>query len=424
MTAKNKWRVLYLAAVTAIPALLPLQAAAQNVTSPYSILGIGDIDTKDFGRYFISGNASLARRDPYAYNFSNPASLTALPYKLMHFDLALRGRNSAYRYPDADTAIGIPSTDFVVKRISMAFRVDEKTGFAFGLRPYSSVNYSYLQNNTILDGNTSYFKAVEGDGGINQVYFSVGRALNERISAGITASWLFGSLQRTTQYISPAIALNILKTEIDFYNGATIQGGLQYYSLPGKKWRHQAGITSSVSTGLRGELTTEYAEGTGSVKKEIETGRRFKLPVNIGVGYSAVMRDKFALSIDANYNSWQYQKVNYAASYTSPALRVSAGLEYSFKNKDRNNTYERSFVGVGFSAENSYVRIRNNPLRDYSISFGGGKNISRYISFSTGIELGTRGDKSLNQIRETYTQYIVGLTLKNIWIGSKFKRYD
>jgi hypothetical protein len=43
----------------------------------------------------------------------------------------------------------------------------------------------------------------------------------------------------------------------------------------------------------------------------------------------------------------------------------------------------------------------------------------------TGIEIGNKGDKTLNQIKENYTQYTIGITLKDIWIGPKYsKRYD
>jgi hypothetical protein len=413
-----------------LPALLTilflsLTARAQNVSSPYSILGIGDVDTKDFGRYFSSGNASIARRDFYGYNFANPASLTALPLKTMHFDMAMRGRSGSYAYPDADTTLGIPSNDFVVKRVSMAFRISPKTGIAFGLKPYSSVNYLYLQDDAILDGNTSYFKLVEGDGGINQFYFSIAKVAGKRFSAGLTASWLFGSLQRTTQYISPSIALNISRKETDFYTGAAFQGGLQYYSLPGKKWKHQVGLTSSISTGLRGELSTIYTEYVDTIKNDRETGRNFKLPVSVGIGYSAVKNDRLTVSVEANYYHWPYQKVNYSRSYSNPSMRISGGFEYAFIKKQGINAVEKGYVGFGLNAENNYLRIKDNPLWDISFSVGGGKNLSRNISVYTGMELGSKGDKKLGQIKERYTQFIIGLTLKEIWVGPRYsRRYD
>lgn len=397
---------------------------AQNVTSPYSILGIGDIDTKDNGRYFASGSAALARRDINAYNFSNPASLTALPLKVMHFDIAMRGRFSKYYYPDTDTALGVPSQDYVVKRISLAFKVNQKTAIAVGLKPYTSVNYKYLQQQAILDGNTSYFKQIDGSGGINQFYFSIGKTIGKRFSAGFTASWLFGSLQRNTQYISSAVSLDITKNETDFYTAAMLQGGLQYYSINGKYWKHQVGLTASVATNLRGELTTEYYETSNSILKTIvEKNRTFRLPVSAGLGYSAVNNDRLILSAEANVYFWKYQSVSYPNSYTYPSLRASLGLEYSFKY-DR-TSIEKSYISAGFSMENSYIRIKNNNLWDKAFSFGAGKTLSRNLSLYTGIEIGSKGNKTLDQIREPYTQFIIGLTLKDIWSGSKFyKRYD
>ena len=205
-----------------------LTLKAQNVTSPYSILGIGDIDTKDYGRYFSEGSTAISRRDVFSYNFSNPASLTSLPEKVMNFDIATRGRISNFQLPGTDTTTGI-SKDFAVKRVTMAFKVTDKTGIAFGLRPYSSVNYQFQSTQAILDGNSYYTKSVEGDGGINQVYFSIARSFGKKFSAGLTTSYLFGSLQKTTDYTSTNVPLNITKEETTSLYGASVQGGLQYY---------------------------------------------------------------------------------------------------------------------------------------------------------------------------------------------------
>lgn len=401
----------------------PLLLVAQNVTSPYSILGIGDLDTKDFGRYFVSGSASIARRDAEAYNFSNPASLSSLPYKTMHFDVAMRGRISTFSSPEVDT-VTRPSQDFIIKRVTLAFKLNQKTGIAFGFRPYSSVNYQFQLEQPILDGNTFYTKFIDGSGGINQVYFSAGTSLNKRMSAGFTASWLFGSLQKVTEYSSTSIFLDITKQENDFYYAGLFQGGFQYYSLPGKKWRHQVGITGSVSTNLSGELITEYTGSGVSIQKDIESGRNFKLPVTVGLGYSAVKNDKLTLSVEGNYYHWPYQEVEFSNSYTYPAVRISAGMEYSFKNKQWNNAYEKGFIGWGINAENSYIRIENDYLWDYSLSLGGGLNLKN-VSLYSGIEVGIKGNKGKAQIRESYTQYVLGITLKDIWIGPKISRkYD
>jgi hypothetical protein len=408
----------------AITTLSILPAASQNVTSPYSILGIGDVETKDFTRYSITGSASLARRDERAYNFANPASLSSLPYKTIHFDIAMRGRSSSFLVPGTDTNT-FASRDFIVKRVSLAFKLNQKTGVAMGIKPFSSVNYRYLDEEAILDGNTSYIKLVEGNGGINQFYSSFGTSLSKHISIGATASWLFGSLQKTTQYFGPTIALNVTRQEDDFYNSAQLLGGIQYYSLPGRKWIHTLGLTASASTNLNGQMTTTYSEGSASISDEIEDGRTFKLPVTAGLGYSASYRNKLTFSVEANYYNWDYQKVDYKNSYTNPSARFSAGMEFSFKKKIWQGVIERSFVGLGFTAGNSYLHINNKKLWDYSFSFGGGLNPLRNLSIFSGVELGIRGQPNSGQIKENYTQFILGITLKDIWIGTKkFGRFN
>ena len=404
--------------------LLMISAAAQNTTSPYSILGIGDVDTKDITRYSISGSTSLARRNQNAYNFSNPASLSSLSFKTVYFDVAMRGRNSTYLVPGTDTST-IANRDFVVKRVSLAFKLNQKTGIAMGIKPYSSVNYSSGNEVNILDGNSSYIKLIEGNGGINQFYMSAGTSLNKHFSAGITASWLFGSLQRTTQYYGPSIDLNVTKQEDDFYNSAGLLGGIQYYSLPGKKWSHTLGLTASASTHLKGQLTTDYSESITAISENVTNNRTFKMPLTAGIGYAATFHDKLTFSAEANYYNWAYQKVNYKNSFTSPSARLSAGMEYSFSKKMWTGIVEKSFIGWGISAENSYLRINNTKLWDYAFSIGGGLNPFRNISVYAGIETGIKGQKTIGQIKETYTQFIIGITLKDVWIGTrKFGRYN
>jgi len=398
---------------------------SQDVTSPYSILGIGDIDIKEYGRYFSSGGTSIARRTMNGYNSSNPASLTALPLKTMNYDFNFKGVNARYTYPTSDTSVGIPSNDISIRRLALAFKINDKTALAAGIKPYSTVNYRFMEENVILDGNSSYRKLIDGSGGINQFYVSLGKTVNKHVSIGVTASWLFGSIMRTTDYFSQSLFLNIQKKETNFYTGAQIQGGLQYYSNPKRKWVHHIGFTSSISTNLNGEYVREYTETGEIVEKEILRGKSFKLPITIGIGYSITKNEALTFSMDANYHNWSYQKVDYTASYTNPNLNISTGIEYSFKQKFNGAFIEKSYLSAGLSYENHYIRIRNNNLSQYAFYLGGGTSISRNIFFNGALSFGTKGDKALGQIKENFTQYTIGFTLRDIWLGPKYtRRYD
>ncbi len=321
--------------------------------------------------------------------------------------------------------MGIPSNDFSIRRLALAFKINEKTALAAGIKPYSTVSYQFLEENVILDGNSSYGKLVEGSGGINQFYVSLGKTINKHFSVGATASWLFGSIMRTTDYFSQSLFLDIQKKETNFYAGAQIQGGLQYYSNPKRKWVHYIGLTSSVTTNLSGEYVREYTEAGTIVDKEVDRGKSFKLPVTIGIGYAATKNEVLTFSLDANYQNWAYQKVDYTASYTNPNLNISAGIEYSFKQKFNGALIEKSYLSAGLSYENHYIRIRNNNLSQYAFYLGGGTSVSRNIFLNGAVSFGTKGDKALGQIKEDFTQYTIGFTLRDIWLGPKYtRRYD
>jgi hypothetical protein len=63
---------------------------AQNNTSPYSILGIGDIESSYHNKYTGIGNAAVAMSDGASVNNSNAASLTKLNDNFFIMELSTR----------------------------------------------------------------------------------------------------------------------------------------------------------------------------------------------------------------------------------------------------------------------------------------------------------------------------------------------
>lgn len=413
----NCSKALMIAIILAAPVLLP----AQNTTSPYSILGIGDIETKDFGRYFATANTATARRDALSYNFINPASLTALPYKTMNMDIVFRGRVSNFDSPYAEE-ITATTKDMVVKRISLAFKVTRKSALAFGLRPFSTVNYQYSSSGNISDGNATIYKSTEGEGGINQVYGSYARTLAKGLDAGITASWLFGNSTRNNIYYSSDADLELAGKFQQFYYGGGITAGIQYHSSEAKKIRHQAGLTGSFYQTLKGEFISTYTDATTTFPSEVSSCR-FKMPMVFNAGYAATLHHTYTLSVEGQFAKWDYQKLNYVNSFIDNAYKIGAGFEYAPRIK--NTGIERYYLGIGVNYERNYMVINNNYLHDMSVSFGGGYNASRIIHLHAGIEAGKKGSTTAGQYRENYVQFVMGFTLKDIWIGSRaFKRYN
>jgi hypothetical protein len=401
-----------------------VKANAQNVSSPYSILGIGDIENNEYGRYSGSGSAAVSRREPWSYNSSNPASLTALPYKTLNFDFGLRGKVSKFKLVGADT-LTAPSKDFVIKRVTLAFKVTQKTAFAFGIKPFSTVNFQYTSLSSISDGDAAYLKYTEGTGGINQVYFSIANEIKKRLSVGVTASWLFGSLQNSIEYYNPALGLDIVRNESNFYNAAGLQAGLQYYTAPAKNYQHTFGLTATAYTKLQGEKTSEYVESGATIKTISAEKIQFKMPISISGGYSIAHKSGISFHLQGDYNKWTTTKLNYKNTYIKDAYGLHAGFEYSKKIANSKYTWEKFHLAMGVRMEQSYLVLNNNHLNDFAVTLGAGKNISRFISVNTGLEIGKRGSSALSQIQENYYQFNVGFTLKQIWFGTrKTGRYN
>lgn len=409
--------------VLALPLLLfAVQTAAQNVTSPYSNLGIGDIDHKDFSRYAASGSAALSRRNEVSYNFSNPASLTSLGEKVVNLEFMMRGRNSLFRM-NAGDSLSAPSKDFSIKRVSLSFRPWTKAALAFGLRPYSSVNYQYQLSNAVYnDGTTGYSRTIEGEGGINQAYGSAGYMLGQRFSAGITGSFLFGNTTRKTTYTDALLNLDVTKKEYSYYNGASLQTGFQYYTPAQRKWQHTIGLTATAGTPLRGFSKTEYLNTDTAFLTNNNGTAVFQMPLSAGVGYTLSNREGLSLSVEGDYYHWSGQAINYSNSYTAPSIRLGAGWEYAKREKyltAGGASYEKYYLAMGFTAQNSYYMLAGSHIWDYSVTLGGGYNMARNLYLHGGLELGLKGSNKAGQIREQYTQYSFGLTIRDIWFRAK-----
>ncbi|HET8687644.1 MAG TPA: hypothetical protein VFM18_13415, partial [Methanosarcina sp.] len=86
---------------------------------------------------------------------------------------------------------------------------------------------------------------------------------------------------------------------------------------------------------------------------------------------------------------------------------------------------EKYYLALGVRTSQSYLVLNGNRVNDVAFTFGAGKNLSRIIGVNLSMEAGKKGLSSLNQIRENYFQFSLGLTLKDMWYGTrKFGRYD
>src|ERR1019366_6152550 len=73
-----------------------LSVDAQNVTSPYSIIGIGDLEQSYFNRTSGMANTGIAYSNNNYVTINNPASLSMLTNQLFLVELSGRGKFVQY----------------------------------------------------------------------------------------------------------------------------------------------------------------------------------------------------------------------------------------------------------------------------------------------------------------------------------------
>ncbi|MFT4062951.1 MAG: hypothetical protein QM642_11415 [Edaphocola sp.] len=400
--------------------LLPLFALGQATTSPYSILGIGDIETKDFGKFFGMSSATTAMRSTSFVNINNAASLTALDPSMLNIDINARWRSSAYRMANLDTFTK-RYNDGAFRRFSITFRPSDKWGLSLGLRPYSSVNYSLQGTMSLGMGETTDIaKSVSGTGGLNQAYVANGFKLNKNFSVGATASFLFGSIKRSTLYYQSNLGLNLTRNEYQNLKAFNFGISAQYVGKLGDHFTNTIGFTASVPTKIMGTAEVNYIESDSTVTTTYNDNYKpLKLPLEFNLGYALTIDNQFTFSFDYGRKLWDEQKLSYPNSKIMPTQRAAFGFQYSKQQYMQGQVREKYFFQAGASYEESYLSINGKQLLDISGSVGAGVNVNRLVNVYLGIEVGSRGSKSRGQITENYTQVGVGITLKEFWINTK-----
>lgn len=409
----------------ALLVVVPAKLIAQSTTSPYSILGIGDIENKDYGKFFGMASASVALRSSSYVNLSNPASLTALEPNMINIDINGRWHSGKFLYNASDTLTSA-NNDAAIRRLSLTFRPGKAWGLSFGIKPYSSVNYLLSQNLSLQNGGTSnMIKTVTGSGGINQVYVANGFRISKNLSVGLTASYLFGSLSSSTAYLYEDLNIDITRKEYHELRAFQFQGGLQYTGKISASVTQQFGLTLSNPATLKGDFSTDYLVNDSIIQSESQTGKSFRIPLQLGLGYALEINNKVTLAAGYTFYNWDKQKLDYPNAYTDKAQQFSLGFQYTTQKRVQGQLREKMFFQLGLSYEKGYLNIKQQSIDDMSATAGLGSNLTRLINAYVGLEVGRKGDVNKGQIRESYTQLSIGVTVKEFWYNTKKTRlYD
>ncbi len=396
-----------------------LQLIAQTNNSPYSILGIGDIEDSYFNRTSGMANTGLAFRSNQFLITNNPASLSALSDHFFNAEIGIRGTIINYYGAGVDQNNN-QSSDITFRKIILGTKLTKHWGSSAGLVPFSSQNYEFTSPDPIL-GN-DYFT---GSGGLNKVYWANSYEFFRHLSIGIDAAYLFGSLaQKKISFDGNGNELYSQTNNTNLTN-ALLTYGIQYYGKITKKWDFALGATYSNKTNLLGRtsvLLVTPADSVVPLYTQSYPTSYFTLPNSFGAGISVTKNKKYTFVADYKYQEWtplNYSGFNYALRNSS---RFSVGFELSQKKNISNFLVESKFFQAGFYYNKSYLDVYGRQLNDIGGTIGMGINSKRTLfSYTLSFQYGIKGIENEQQIQQRYGSLTFSISYRDIWSSNKVR---
>lgn len=418
-------------------ALATTHAMAQNGSnSPYSRYGFGTLNDRAQGFNKAMAGTALGFHDPAEINFQNPASYSAIDSLAMIFDIGVTFQNANFKQGDLKKNAHNTTVDY----INMAFRACRNLGMSIGLVPYSSVGYSFTNQQTMpdIDGSGEKISATtyNGDGGLHEVYVGLGWKFAKNFSIGANAGYLWGDYNHSVkasfsdtnirQY-ARVYSADISTYKIDF--GAQFDQLLSKYDLLTIGATYSLGHNVNSSAQFINEMLNSSGAVTGG--DTVKLNNAFELPHTFGIGLAWNHKDRWKVGFDYSYELWKNVKFPMLVSENGTDVyksttgafdnrqRFSLGAEFLPNNLGiRYSDHIRYRLGVSYGT--SYTRVNENSgAKDIIVSAGVGLPIANIINNRSILNISAqwehiRPNKS-HLLTENYLRICIGLTFNERW---------
>ena len=404
---------------------------AQNQqNSPYSRFGIGDLQMNVLPEHASMGGCAIASFDPNVINPYNPASYTA--FKTNSFLFSTGGKHQTTSMQTASLEQITNNSTF--SHLILGFPISKQIGASVGILPYSNIGYNIEDVQTHLDlGRINY--SYIGEGGLNILYLGSAYQLNEHLSFGANANYLFGGIHRNKKaFFTDEQTFNTRKTSTVSAKGFFYQLGIIYNKKFSEEIDFRLGVSANNNAQISAkrtlltetfELQSGFLEVVKDTVENTSTGfvNNMVLPKNIGIGIAVDIQKRLLFMTDFSIQDWSNYRLFGETDSLINSMRITTGIQYTPDNNAINKYWKLIKFRCGARYEQTYLQLHNTQLNDKSISFGLGLPLLKTRSeINLSLELGERGTIANNLIKEKYLRFQIGLSLSDIWFVKR--KYD
>jgi hypothetical protein len=420
-------------------AVATIQSYAQQrgTASPYSFYGIGSLKFKGTVEERSMGGLSFYT-DSIHVNLRNPASNASenigfFGNESRPIKYTIGGTYSSSKLQNSTTNGQVSTTTFDYVALSLPIG---KFGVGFGLLPYTSVGYK----SESLNGAGEIENRFTGQGGLNKVYAGLGYLIAKGLSIGVDAHYNFGNVANSAiefRYDGDGIPLLFQTRENNRSNlsGLNMNFGLTYKTMINKKLELSSGFTYTPESNLTSNNNRSFSTIS------VVSGQEF---VNTTIDYDLdaiglkqtdlVLPSKYSIGAGIGEPRKWFAGVELGSQKTS---RFSNDL-YSSISTPYEDSYTYSFGGFyipqynsfgylkrvvyrgGFRYEQTGLKINNQSINEFGISFGVGLPVGDVFSNANlGFEFGKRGTTNNNLIQENFVNFQISLSLNDRWFNKQ-----
>ena len=386
--------------------------AQNNTHSPFSVIGIGEIEMRDFGRTAAMGNTGIGLQSENFLNRRNPAALTRIDTLKFIIDVSAAFKLSEFK-SGAKSHI---TNNFNFKTLAAGVRLSSKWTSSVGLKPVSSVGYN-MKAQQYEEGSVNTYKDFfsSGEGGINSFYWAHAYEFFNGFSLGATVAYMFGNIthNRNIDAMSEVTRLNISKLHFDL--------GMQYSYWFGDHTNVMVGAIYIPQSKFDIQPTKTVTSGMLVERNQRLPDTRSYMPESYGAGF-AIMRNQNNSEwiVSADY---QFSNRSVLGSRYSDSHLYTAGIQLT-PNVRRPESYLQVIrFMLGGSYNRSYLTMKENQLEDYSLSVGAGFPFTTQFSTISYVNVAiTAGESFLGGaggITERYLLFSVNMSLIDRWFAKR-----
>lgn len=401
--------------------IVPFSVEGQNLTnSPYTRFGWGELSDNVIGRSQHMGGVAIGLRSLTQINPTNPASYSDVESQNFLFDFGVIGQfsniksgNNSEHYKNAS-----------INYIAMAFPLSSKIGMSVGLRPFSSIGYSFnmleiiKQPNGISTGTIAQ-ETFKGEGGLSQLYVGAAVELMHNLSFGFNVAYLFGSQKNDRMVSFPyETSINYFTQEWDVHvNDVRFDLGLQYTMRLSGKDNLTMGAVYAPKKKLNTKSSANMYSGTTSQDSVLLVDRndKFELPNSYGFGLSYNRNNKLTVGADFEFQNWKNATYFSKKDTLSNRYKISLGAEYIPSLMTRRFLKSIRYR-AGLAYEHSYVNVNGHSIDAYHATVGLGIPIRNSASMlNLGFQYIGIPSSKINRIEENNYRITLGIIFNERW---------